>query len=229
MKKLIGKALLGMSVATASFAGGMTGDTLNYKVVLDQLENQNTKGGDTFSWDVNMYAGYDLTKVYIYSEGEKVKGSSAESSSELVLSKAIAPYWDIQYGVGYDKTPASSRTWAVLGLMGMTPYFFETKSSLLLDKNGNIGLKMSAETELLITQNLVLAPSIETTFYTKDDIEMETGKGLSNLTTGLRLKYKIKREFAPYIGVEYSKNYGNTNDFAPLSDTYFVAGVSIWF
>jgi len=229
MKQIINKTILGLSLVTASYAGGMTGDTLNYKVVIDTLENQSTKGADTLAWAINMYAGYDLNKIYFYTEGSKVKNTPSETESQLVWSKAIAPYWDIQYGVGYDKTPTAHKNWAVLAFKGMTPYFFETRTSFLFGKGGNIGIRAEAETELLITQNLVLSPSFAATLYTKDDLAMETGKGLSNVTAGLRLKYKIKREFAPYIGFEYSKNFSSTNNIAPLNETNVVAGVSIWF
>jgi copper resistance protein B len=58
---------------------------------------------------------------------------------------------------------------------------------------------------------------------------MGLGKGLSNITAGMRLRYEIRREFAPYVGVEWSKNFGNTADFSSLDETYAVAGVRIWF
>ena len=43
------------------------------------------------------------------------------------------------------------------------------------------------------------------------------------------IHYEIKRELAPYIGVEWSKNFGNTADFNALDETYAVVGVRIWF
>ncbi len=52
---------------------------------------------------------------------------------------------------------------------------------------------------------------------------------LSNLNIGTRLRYEFKREFAPYIGIEWNKNYGNTNNYSSLDETYFVLGVKFWF
>ena len=54
------------------------------------------------------------------------------------------------------------------------------------------------------------------------------------MDAGLRLRYEIRREFAPYIGVEWSRSYGDTADFArsegeDVQDTRFVAGVRFWF
>ncbi len=228
MKNMIKTIILSMGITTSVLAGG-TSEPVNYKVLVDKFENQNTKDNDTFSWDASAYVGYDLDKIYVYSEGDKTNGSSAESETQLLYSKAISPYWDVQFGVEYDKAAEDSKTWGVISFDGTAPYFIESKDSLLIGSDGNLGLKLSAETELLITQRLFFVPKVEVNIYTKDDEKMEIGKGLSNIKTSLRLKYKITQEIMPYIGVEHNQNYGNTSDFAPLNDTYFVLGVSFWF
>jgi copper resistance protein B len=50
----------------------------------------------------------------------------------------------------------------------------------------------------------------------------------------LRLRYDIRREFAPYIGVNFEKSFGSTADFARAAgedeeETSFVAGLRVWF
>ncbi len=206
---------------------GMGDNPLLSKVTLDTVEMQDVEGG-TLSWDTNAWLGYDLYKLYLYSEGESVDGDT-ESENQFVVSQAIAPYWDVQYGLGYDKTTESDQTWGVIALQGLAPYFFETRAAILVGEDGNVGLRLAAEYEALITQKLILTPSLESDFYTKDTPKIEIGKGLSNITAGLRLRYEIKREFAPYIGVEWSKNFGNTKNFSPLDKTYMVAGFRVWF
>jgi len=226
MKKiLITTAVIGLS---SMLQAGMGDDPLYTKVTIDELEYQNNDEKNV-AWDTNAWIGYDLNKIYIYSEGEKPKDGSAESENQLVYSKAIAPYWDVQFGVGYDKTATDSQTWGVIALQGLAPYFFETRGALLIGDDGNIGLRLEAEYEALFTQKLILTPSISADFYSQDNPTMGLGKGLSNLTTGMRLRYEIKREFAPYVGVEWSKNFGNTADLAPLDESYVVGGVRIWF
>jgi len=227
MKKLLTTTLMIMGLSGLSYAD-MNDDPLFYKVTIDELERE---GNDkkALSWDTNIWVGYDLNKIYFYSEGEKPKYGSTESENQLVYSRGFAPYWDIQYGVGYDKTADDSQTWGVLALQGLAPYFFETRAALLVGEDGNVGLRLEAEYEALLTQKLILSPSLSTNIYTKDTPNMEIGKGLSNITAGLRLRYEIKREFAPYIGLEWSKNFGNTNDFSPLDETYVLAGFRVWF
>ena len=228
MKKLLVGLTFILSTVSSSFAGG-GGDILRKSLMINNLEYQYSDTR-TISWDTYAYIGYDLNKVYIYSAGEKTDGiSSMESENELVYSRAIAPNWDIQFGIAYDKTQEEDNTWAVVALSGLAPYFFETRLALLVDDNGNLGLRVDLEYEALLTQKLILTPSLEISAYTKDDLSMELGRGLSNLTMGARLRYEFTREFAPYVGVEWSENFGNTDSISPLSDTYVVVGLRIWF
>lgn len=203
-------------------------DPLYSQVAVEDFEYQ-IADEKALSWDANVWVGYSLSKVYIYSEGEKVEGSGVESENQLLYSRAIAPYWDVQVGLAYDATSESDYTWGVVALNGMSAYFFEIRAVLLVGKDENIGLRFEADYEALLTQKLILTPSFSTALYSKDVDAMELGKGLSNTTLGLRLKYEIKREFAPYIGVEWSKNYENTADFHPLDDVYGVVGVNFWY
>jgi copper resistance protein B len=228
MKKLLLTTVFTLGLGTSAFAGG-GGDILRATLMVDNLEYQYT---DTkaVSWDAYGYVGYDINKVYIYSEGEKIDGFSAmESENQLVYSRAISPYWDVQVGLGYDKAEANNQTWGVIGLQGLAPYFFETRASLLVSDDGNIGFRAEVEYEALFTQKLILTPSLAVSAYTKNNEHMETGKGLSNLTLGARLRYEFTRKFAPYIGLEWSKNFGSTDVYSHLNETYAVAGVRFWF
>jgi len=228
MKKLLLSTVLTLSLSTAVFAGG-GGDILRATVMVDNLEYQ-FNDEKTIAWDSYAYVGYDLNKIYIYSEGEKANEVSyAESENQLVYSRAISPFWDIQLGVGYDKVEKSDQTWGVVGIQGLAPYFFETRAVVLVNKDGNIGLRVEAEYEALLSQKLILTPSVGIAAYTKENAEMGLGSGLSNLTLGARLRYEFVREFAPYLGVEWSKNFGDTDKYTPLDKVYATAGLRFWF
>jgi len=228
MKNLLLASVLTLGLTTSAFAGG-GGNILRASLMVDNLEYQ-FNDEKTIAWDSYAYVGYDLNKVYIYSEGEKADGaSSAESENQLVYSRAIAPYWDVQFGVGYDKTEESDQTWGVIGVQGLAPYFFETRATILVGEDGNVGFRAEAEYEALFTQKLILTPSIALAAYSKDNLEMGIGSGLSNLTLGARLRYEFVREFAPYVGVEWSKNFGTTDDISSLNEVYATAGLRFWF
>ena len=227
MKNTIIKLTLLTSLATAAFAGG-GGDILRANFTADSLEYQ-FNNGKTIYWDTYGYVGYDLNKIYLYSEGEKADGVSADSQNQLLYSRAIAPFWDVQAGIDYDKANNNTKNWGVLALSGLAPYFFETRAALLFGDNGNIGLRLDLEYEALITQKLILTPKFELDAYSKDAPQMQYGSGVSNITLGARLRYEIRREFAPYVGVEWAKNFGKTNSYSPLNETYVTAGIRMWF
>jgi len=227
MKNLLLSMVL-VSVLTSSSFASMADDPLRATFMLDNFEYQ-FNDEKSLSWDAYAYIGYDLNKIYIYTEGEKADGESSVSENQLLYSKAILPYWDIQGGIAYDKNENASKTWGVLALSGLAPYFFETRATLLIAEDGNIGFRASAEYEALITQKLILSPSLELTAYTKDSEEMGVGAGFSNLTLGARVRYEIKREFAPYIGLEWSKNFANTDKITSLNSAYATVGLRTWF
>lgn len=224
MNNLLKISITSMALISTLSAAGAD-DPLNYKVTFEALEMKYDNNKDKiFQWDMNAWIGHDLNKVYIYSEGERTKRES-ESENQIVWSNAIAPYWDIQYGLGLDKTEENTKNWAVLAFSGMGSYFFEIRTAFLLDDNGNLGLRASAQNEFLLTQKLRINVNSELSAYSKDDEKYEIKRGFSTLSLGANLKYEITKEFAPYIGLSYDKTFGDNS----LSATSLLLGVSIWF
>jgi copper resistance protein B len=206
----------------------MEDDPLNAMVMFDRLEIPDAED-HPLVWEGHAWVGRDLQKLYFYSEGEAAEGDVEESENALLYSRAVSPYWDLQLGIGYDTIPGSHQTWGIIAAQGMAPYFFEVRAALLVGEDGNIGLRLAAEYDALLTQRLILTPSLEADLYAKDTPEMELGRGLSFVQAGMRLRYEFYREFAPYIGVEWVRNVGRTNDCSPLNDTRAVAGARFWF
>jgi len=217
-----------------SFAA-MEDDPLLTKVMIDKLEitDKDDDGNRTTAWEVDAWVGKDLHKLWLKSSGESANGDK-ETSTSALYSRAIDPNWDFQVGLLHDTVLDASRNYAEIGLKGVAPYYFETDASIAIGKDGHSKLSVSSEYEIMLTQQLVLSPEIEFTAYGKTDEKMGVGSGLSSGELGLRLRYEIKREFAPYIGINFSKKFGQTADFATAegestSDTQFVIGVRAWF
>jgi len=227
MKKLLLSVLLGIGMTQTLYAD-MEDDPLLTMFVMDRFEVLNNSE-NTRIWEGSFWIGYDINKLYLYSDGEATADGLETSQNELVYSRAIAPFWDIQAGLAYDKNADASRTWGEIAISGLAPYYFETRAALLFNGEGNIGLRLDAEYEALITQKLILTPSLEADFYTKDDPKMQLGSGLSSIEAGLRLRYEFVREFAPYIGVTWERTFGNTYNYNPVNDTSLVVGVRFWF
>lgn len=213
-------------------AGG-SDDPLLTKVMLDRVERDMNNENAT-SWSAQVWLGYDLEKVWLKTGGERVNNSTEDAEVQALYSKAIAPYWDIQFGLRQDFKPSPSDEWAVIGLQGLAPYFFEIDTALFIGKEGQSALRFEAEYELMLTQQWVLTPEVEVNFYGKNDREKAIGAGLSDIEAGLRLRYEVVREFAPYIGINWSKKFGNSADYAAAqgisdSETQLVLGFRAWF
>lgn len=206
------------------------------KVLIDQLELGYTDGADSYSWEGRAYWGDDYNKIALETEGEGLlqEGRVETAEVQLLYSHLISPYFDIQAGLRYDLEPEPERAFAVLGLQGLAPYWFEVEADLYLSEDGDLSFRGEFEYELLFTQRLILTPEFEFTLAAQDVPEYGLGSGLRSTEMGLRLRYAIQREFAPYIGVTYEQLYGETADVAeaagePTSSIAFVVGIRAWF
>jgi copper resistance protein B len=233
MKKII-TMMMALSTTGTAFAAGMEDDPLLGKVMIDQLEVRASDGDNPVVWEVDAWVGKDLNKIWFKTEGERVSGDTEEAELQLLYSRAISPFWDIQAGWRRDIKPQPERDWFAIGVKGLAPYLFEVDATLFFRESDQIGARLQAEYEYMLTQKWVLSPEVELNFHTEDDEVTGTGSGLSDAELGLRLRYEMRREFAPYIGVNWWSKYGNTADFAEAEgeetdDVQFVAGIRAWF
>lgn len=233
MKNKIMYALVGCVLSTSVFAMGED-DPIVTKIMVDQLETRIVDGDDPLVLEASAWIGGDLNKLVIKADVEQVKGVTHELELQALYSRAVDPYWDFQIGIRQDQKPAPNKNWLAIGFQGVAPYWFEIDSTLFIGEKDQVGLRFSAEYEWMITQRWVLSPEVEFNLHSKDDETRGTGSGLSNSQIGLRLRYEVKREFAPYIGINWNNKYGNTATFArnegeEVSGTQFVAGIRAWF
>jgi copper resistance protein B len=232
MKRTI-VALMTMGLSTPTFSGGAD-DPLIYKVMIDKLETRSTDGPDPLVLEADVWVGYDLHKFWLKTDVERVDGETEEAEVQLIYSRAITPFWDFQAGWRRNIKPEPDRDYLALGFRGLAPYLFELDAALFIGESGQLSVRLDTEYEYLFTQKLVLSPELSINLYSKDDEEVGIGSGLSDMELGLRLHYQVHRQFAPYIGVNWSKQFGQTADFTEAeggdaSDTQVVAGIRAWF
>jgi copper resistance protein B len=209
-------------------------DTASISMLLfDRLEYRNTGGGNALTWDVEGWYGGDSNKVWLRSEGERVAGATQNARADLLFDHTIARWWSVQAGGRQDFGAGPGRTWAAIGVRGLAPYWFHTEATFYLGEQGRTAVRLKSEYELLLTQRLILQPEGEANLYGKPDPARRLGPGLSDLEIGLRLRYEVRRELAPYIGVVWARRFGETadrvRDSENPSDVQFVAGVRAWF
>lgn len=211
------------------------GDQQNFYILFNQLEAQITEGDDDFVWNGQAWYGGDINKLWFKSEGRaSLNGGEVDDAEIQVLySRAIAPFWDVQAGLRYDIEP-DGLAHGVVALNGLAPYWFEVDASAFLSEKGDLTARVEAEYELLLTQRLILQPRIEANLSAQDIPERETGSGLNSIDAGLRLRYEFKREVAPYIGVEWQSAFGETRDMIKAAgrngdEVVFLAGLRTWY
>lgn len=205
-------------------------------VLFDQLEDRTNGTDHTFRWDGEGWIGTDMNKFWVKSEGAVSNGVMSDGDQEFLYDHPIPRmrYFDAQVGIREDLDSGPSRTWAAIGIEGLAPYFFDFAPTLYIGKGGNVGGRINASYELLFTQRLIAEPEVEMNFYSQDDPERGTGSGLSEIDTGIRLRYEFSRKFAPYIGFAYNGSYGDTAAFArqdgeSTSNPRFVFGIRSWY
>lgn len=212
----------------------MADDETFYQVLVDQLEIARSDGENGGNWDAEAWYGNDHNKLWLKSEGEGRAGGLESTRTEALWDRLFATFWSTQLGLRHDTGPGDAQHWLAVGVQGLAPYWFHTEATAYLGESGMLAARLEVKYELLFTQRLILQPTLEANLYSKDDAERRIGAGLAEAEAGLRLRYEITRQFAPYVGINWTRRFGDTADFArgageDVSATEAVAGLRLWF
>jgi copper resistance protein B len=234
------------------------------KLMFDQLEWRDGDAGEgRGAWDAQGYYGGDYDKLWVKSEGKYVTGGSEaamrgsaihnsairdpgvrdsdvrdlgirDADVEVLWDRVISPWWNVQAGGRQDLGPGQSRTWAAVGIQGLAPQWFETEATAYVSDEGRTAARVKAQYDLLLTQRLVLQPFAEANAYGRSETKNGIGSGLSEVELSVRLRYEIRRQFAPYIGVVWLRRFGESADLArsaggDASDLELAVGLRFWF
>lgn len=212
----------------------MDDDPVLATLLVDRIEWQDASDGTGLAWELQGWVGDLENRLWLRSEGERRDGRIGHGDVELLWGRPNGPWWDVLAGARHDFGEGPSRDWLTLGVQGLAPYKFEVAATAYLGTGGRLAGRVEAEYDLLLTNRLVLQPRIEANAYSKDDAERGIGKGISNAELGLRLRYEVHRQFAPYIGHGWSRSFGRTSDMARAAgheptERMWVAGLRFWF
>lgn len=216
-------------------------DEEQYRFLLfDLLEIQRT-GGEAYTgrWDVLGWIGGDYQRIWFKTEGrQNLSSAGGEADAQILYGKLISPFFDFQAGLRYDQRYVGDRTRSrflgAVGVQGLAPYRFEVEPILFVSEDGRISARFTGAYNVLLSQRLVLQPRLEANAALQSREEFGIGSGLNDVELGLRLRYEIRREFAPYIGATYAESFGGSADFArregeSVRRFSVVAGVRMWF
>ena len=201
---------------------------------IDHLETVLDGGEEVYALDAQGWIGKDLDKLWLKTDLTQTAGTLEEAEVQALYSRAVSAYWDLQLGLRHDAKPSPSQDWLVIGVQGLAPYWFDVDAALFIGSAGQTSARLTAEYELLITQQLILSPEVGLTFYGQNDPSRAIGAGLAEATASLRLSYAFWREFAPYVGINWRGHYGNTAEFIrqhgeKAQQTEGVIGLQAWF
>jgi copper resistance protein B len=211
------------------------------QILFDRLEVTRTDNDeDVLVWDMLAWYGSDRNRIYFKSEGQNQKDDGEPTElerAEVLASRLIAPFWELQGGIGTRGSLASGaerENYLVFSLFGVAPYRFEMDNSITVNEDGDIAATIEAEYDLRLTQVSYLQPRLEVAAALTDAEAYDRPRGLNDIRVGLRYRYELSREFAPYIGAYWSRSLGDKADQIRAgggddSETGLVIGARIWF
>ena len=214
-------------------------DQIYSLVQFDQLEYRRNGETNPVGWEMHAWVGGDFTRVWLKSEGDLATfGNEGDVEVQLLYSRLFSAFWewqvggrvDVQYGGGRTET----RVLAVLGLEGIAPYWFEVDPAVFVSHKGDVSLRLTATYDMFITQRAIVQPRVEVNAAVQSVAEFGIGSGLNDVALGIRVRYEFRREYAPYIGVNWTQLLAGTADLArqagaSASEVALVAGVRMWF
>ena len=208
--------------------------TIHHFVLVDQLEWRAADDGAGIDLDGKGWIGRDRNRVWFRAEGDAEEGRVGEAQAHVLYARQVSRWWDLVGGIRQDFRPGPAQTWAAIGIQGLAPYWFEVEATAYVGASGRTHARVEVEYELLLTNRLILQPLVEAEIVGRADPERGVGRGLSTAEAGLRMRYEIRRELAPYAGVAWRKTWSRTAESAgaagePARGARFVAGLRLWF
>jgi copper resistance protein B len=207
-------------------------------LLTELLEYRAGSGSGDARWDVFGWHGGDYDRLWLKSEGGAETGESAgEADFQVLYGRLVSPFFDFQLGLRYEErwTPETGRGRAHLavGVQGLAPYYFDVEPTLFVSQRGDVSARFTVTYDVLLSQRLVLQPRFEGTAAWQENEDFQVGSGVNTVETGLRVRYEIMREFAPYIGLSYENRYGETAQFlreegGTPEQWLFVSGLRLW-
>jgi len=216
--------------------GPIMGDEIFTHVLFNQLEGRTDGSDSEMRWDGEGWIGMDMNRAWFKSEGFATNGTVSDGDIEALYDRPLPRlrYFDGQVGVREDIASGPHRTWLALGIEGLAPGFFQFEPTVYFRDGGHVAGRITTSYDLLITQRLIAQPELQMDFYSKSDSQRLTGTGLSDIDTGIQLRYDFSRKFAPYVGFAYNGKFGGTATFArrageSVLTSGFIFGFRVWY
>ena len=202
--------LMALAPVAAALANDMDmNDAARFgQIVVDQWELRDNGAARNGVWEAEGWYGGDYDKLVVRSEGDWPSGAPAQGRVELLWDRIATRWWSVQAGARYDAGDGPGKGWAAVGVRGLAPYWIDIEATLYLGSAGSVAGRLKAQTDLRVTQRLVLQPELELNGYSRADRARQQDAGLADIDAGLRLRYEIRRDFSPYLGLAWVRLAG---------------------
>lgn len=215
-----GAVAAAVEVDHTSHAGhGMDEDPVITMLLVDRLEASREDGAALGSWDARVWIGTDHSRWQLRSEGHgAAAGRPVDATWEATWLRPVSPWMQMALGVVRDGSGAAGRSGVSAGVQGVLPWRVNLQTALWVVEGGHAALRLELEQDWLLTQRWIVQPRIESRLWTD---------GQRSADVGLRVRYEIRRELAPYVGI--TRIMGREAGQDRPADTQILAGLKFWF
>jgi copper resistance protein B len=215
------------AVTPAVSMGSMDMDqAIRTYLLADQLEIQPNKSERPAVLQFLGWIGGDYQRVFLRAQGEQPtrEGSGGELRADVLYGRLITPFWSAVAGVRVDTKPRMTarsalavpgavasgkarvtRGMLAVGLVGIAPYWFELEPTVFVSDRGDVSAEFESTLDIRFTQRLILQPRLELNAAVQAVPDFGVGSGLNDVEFGTRLRYEVRRKFAPYIGASWHR------------------------
>jgi copper resistance protein B len=234
-------ALAALLAATASPAAAMDDSAIFWRIDA-MAERRFHDRAPAWEWKAKAWIGDDYNKLRMENSGVlsdngviDKEGGTKGIDSRVFYSRLISDFWDAKIGIQATVFgPDLSRTAFIAGFEGLAPYGIHVDLVGAFSQTSVATLRLEVAYDILLSQKLIATPFAEAVVASGDDRAIDLGAGLSRFEVGLRLRYEIAKEFAPYIGLSFEQFTGATASYVaadndPTSKLRFLVGLKTWF
>jgi copper resistance protein B len=207
-----------------------------------RVEKRLTSLAPATDWATSAWIGDDLTRLRLQSSGViddtghiDNEGGTRGIDNRFFYSRRISDFWDAKAGVQFTIFDRGvTRSGFMAGVEGLAPYGIHLDAVLGVSQTGVVSARLEATYDFLLSQKLIAQPFLEAMLASQDDPAIQLGSGLARWEVGLRLRYEIVREMAPFIGVSFEQFTGTTANLVaaeggPTSNLRALVGLKVWF
>ena len=211
------------------------GQSVYGQLMADRLEYQRGQSDPLIVVDLEGWLGTDRRRFRYRVEGEHgLPGSEGGGEVSLLYGHLFAPFWEVQAGARFSGERSNDANdgsvAAFVGLEGAIPYDFDFETGLYVDYQSRVSWSATVVKEFMFAQRVVLQLRAETGIGSAERGQTGSVWQFDGLGTGIRLRFEMHRQFAPYIGYTHALGADLASQSVQVSSTSrAVGGIRIWF